>query len=143
MFITNCLLQQKEPRLNLKLKKQIIEYPHNDYKHHIRQIKKSADKLLYTKIDDQHKKLRTFKNRIIKYRGYLFPFLEDIHIPPDNNGSERAIRNVKVKQKVSGQFKTFDGATQFAVIRSVLDTCIKNDTNIFSTLLNIHILQPE
>ena len=128
---------------SLKLKKLIIEYPHYDYKYHIQQINKSADKLLYTKIDDQHKKLRTFKNKIIKYRGYLFPFLEDIHIPPDNNSSERAIRNVKVKKKVSGQFKTFDGATQFAVIRSVLDTCIKNDTNIFSTLLNIHILQPE
>ena len=38
-------------------------------------------------------------------RQNLFTFLFLPEVPPDNNGSERAIRNVKVKQKISGQFK--------------------------------------
>lgn len=130
-------------RKAIRLKRKIIKYPHEDYQVHIEQIKKSADKLLKVKLDDHFKKQKTFIKRIIKYKDYLFPFLQHISIPPDNNGSERAIRNVKVKQKVSGQFKTTHGAKHFAVIRSVLDTCIKNNVNVFTTLSNIHILQPE
>jgi transposase len=64
-------------------------------------------------------------------------------VPPDNNGSERAIRNVKVKQKVSGQFRSPKGARQFAIIRSVLGTINKNDGRIFNTLSDIAILVPK
>ncbi len=80
---------------------------------------------------------------MVKYKDNLFPFLENSFVPSDNNGSERAIRNVKVKQKVSGQFKTFGGATQFVVIRSVIDTCIKNQVKLFYAQSDINILQPE
>lgn len=130
-------------RKALRVKRKITENPNKEYHWHIQQIKKRADQLLNVQIEGDHKKLRTFQKRMIKYKNYLFPFLEDIHIPADNNGSERAIRNVKVKQKVSGQFKTKQGAVQFAVIRSVIDTCIKNKAQLFHTLSNISILQPE
>ena len=53
---------------------------------------------------------------------------------PDNNGSERAIRNIKVKQKISGQFKSLQNANIFAVLRSVIDTTIKNGNNVLNTL---------
>ena len=46
------------------------------------------------------------ENRVHE-KNHIFTFLEHPNIPPDNNGSERAIRNVKVKIKVSGQFKSF------------------------------------
>jgi len=36
---------------------------------------------------------------------------------PDNNASERAMRNVKIKQKLSGQFRSPDGAAGFAILR--------------------------
>ena len=39
-----------------------------------------------------------------------------------NNASERAIRNVKVKQKVSSQFKSLDGAKSYETLRSIIDT---------------------
>ncbi len=55
-------------------------------------------------------------------------------MPPDNNGSERAIRNAKVKMKVSWQFKSFEFAKHYAVIRSVIDTTIKNSQNVFDAL---------
>ena len=44
------------------------------------------------------------ENRMIKHQDYILTFLYHPKVPPDNNGSERAIRNVTVKQKVSGQF---------------------------------------
>jgi hypothetical protein len=43
--------------------------------------------------------------------------LLDPNIPPDNNSSERAIRNIKTKIKVSGQFKSDQGAQDYATIR--------------------------
>ncbi|MFT7069366.1 MAG: hypothetical protein ACJAZY_002257, partial [Spirosomataceae bacterium] len=58
-------------------------------------------------------------------------------VPPDNNGSERGIRNIKVKQKVSGQFVSIQKAIDFAVVRSVFDTIIKNGGNIFQIARNI------
>ena len=61
-----------------------------------------------------------------KERQYLFVFLYIKNLSPDNNASERAIRNIRVKQKISGQFKNENTAQNFAMIRSVIDTVIKN-----------------
>jgi transposase len=55
-------------------------------------------------------------------------------VPPDYNGAERAIRHVKVKQKVSGQFRSEKGAQQFAIIRSVYDEIRKNNGKAFDAL---------
>ena len=134
---------EKLLRKAIKLKRKIIQNPNDSFSRQIQQIKTRADQLLHIKLDDKHKKLKSLKKRLTKYRNYIFPFLENKHIPPDNNGSERAIRNVKIKQKVSGQFKTTQGANQFAIIRSIIDTCLKNNADLFPSLSKIHILQPE
>jgi len=55
-------------------------------------------------------------------------------VPPYNQGSERAIRNVKVKQKISGQFKILSAAENFAILRSIIDTAIKNNQNVLQVL---------
>ncbi|VAW11137.1 hypothetical protein MNBD_BACTEROID03-521, partial [hydrothermal vent metagenome] len=65
-----------------------------------------------------------------------------LEVPPDNNASERAIRNVKVKQKISGQFKTVRTAQNFAKIRSVIDSTIKNGMNVLETMKLIAKLNP-
>lgn len=90
--------------------------------------------------EDQNPKTIIFQRSIIKYRNYILPCLYDIEIPPDNNGSERAIRNVKVKQKVSGQFKT--GQQAFCTIRSVIETLIKRRVELLPCLNQIIKLQP-
>jgi len=74
---------------------------------------------------------------------YVLTFLHHHEVPPDNNASERAIRNVKVKQKVSGQSKTPEGAQAYAVISSVTDTCVKNGQNVLGAFKTIANLQPE
>jgi transposase len=83
---------------------------------------------------NEHRKLRAFIKRLIKNRGSLLTFLYHLEVHPDNNGSERAIRNAKVKMKISNQFKTIDFANHYAVIRSVIDTSLKNSQNVFDTL---------
>ena len=55
-------------------------------------------------------------------------------VPPDNNASERDIRKFKVKQKISGLFKTEKGAKAFAIIRSVIDTTIKNKKEVWKAI---------
>jgi hypothetical protein len=86
-------------------------------------------------IKEEFPKTATFQKSMIKYRNYLFPFLYDLEIPPDNNASERAIRNIKVKQKVSGQFKS--GQQTFCTLRSVIDTLRKRHLNVLLHLNQI------
>lgn len=99
--------------------------------------------LLQTPVPKEQKDLCAYHKRMTKYKDYIFTFLFYQYVPPDNNGSERAIRNVKVKQKISGQFKTEKGAHIYAVIRSVTDTCIKNGQNILFAFKTIAKLQAE
>lgn len=107
-----------------------------DHSYEISNIEKECTNLLNQTIDFDNDKFKAFKKRMIKLSSYLLTFLHHEKVPADNNSSERAIRNVKVKQKVSCQFKTLEGAKYFAIIRSVIDTCIKNSSDVFSALLN-------
>ena len=106
-------------------------------------IEKRLDQLLDYPISKDFKEMVTFQKRLIKYRDYLFVFLYHPQVPPDNNASERAIRNIKVKQKISGQFKSPKGAFNFTVLRSITDTAIKNGRNILETLKCIATLQTD
>ena len=93
--------------------------------------------------DKKHRELFTFYKRMCRERQHLFIFLFIEDVPPDNNASERAIGNIKVKQKISGQFKTERAAKNFAKIRSVIDTTIKNGMNVMEALALIAKLQPQ
>lgn len=97
-------------------------------------IVKRLDSLLPIPPDKEHKELYTFYKRICRERAHLFTFLFLSDVPSNNNASERAIRNIKVKQKISGQFKTEKAAKNFAKIRSIIDTTIKNGMNVLDAL---------
>jgi transposase len=97
-------------------------------------IQQELDRLLQTERTDKQKKVRTFIKRLNKNHDSILTFLYHPKVPPDNNGSERAIRNAKVKMKVSNQFRAFAGAHRFAVLRSIIDTTIKNSQNVLEAL---------
>lgn len=97
-------------------------------------IVQQLEYLLKQPPDRKHQELYTFYKRMCRERQHLFTFLFLAQVPPDNNASERAIRNVKVKQKISGQFKINQAAQNFAQIRSVIDTTIKNGLNVLDSL---------
>lgn len=105
-------------------------------------LEKQLNELLAIVIDaKKHPNTTIFQNSMIKYRGYLLPCIYDLAIPADNNGSERAVRIIKVKQKVSGQFKT--GQHRFCVVKSVIDTLIKRNLEVIFHLQQIIKLQAE
>ncbi|MCK4629987.1 MAG: transposase [Bacteroidales bacterium] len=56
---------------------------------------------------------------------------------PDNNSSERAIRNLKVKQKVFVQFKSLEGVKKISILKSITDTAIKNGQKVLNALFLI------
>lgn len=102
-------------------------------------LEKRLNELLGQVVDSQkYPKTAVFQTSMIKCRGFILPCIYNLAIPPDNNASERAIRIVKVKQKVSGQFKT--GQHAFCVIRSVIDTLIKRDLDVVCHLNKIACL---
>ena len=92
------------------------------------------DILINQTLPDTVPKIAPFQKRLKKRRHQVFNFLFYPDVPYDNNGSERAIRNVKVKQKVSGSFRSERGAEIFAVLRSVVDTIIKKGGNPFESI---------
>ena len=100
----------------------------------VNEFENQLTELLKVDYSNKHRKLKAFIKRLIKNRDSIFTFLYYQEVPPDNNGSERAIRNAKVKMKISNQFKTIDFANHYAVIRSVIDTALKNNQNVFNAL---------
>lgn len=130
--------EQMSEAINLawQLKKAMDKDAHGRHQPWVVDAEEHLDQILAMEIPAKNKKSISLQKRLIKKRESVLQFLYHPEIPPDNNGSERAIRNVKIKQKVSTQFKSEQGAQDFAVIRSVIDTAIKRGENIFDGLMN-------
>lgn len=80
---------------------------------------------------------RALVARIIKYRENFFAWVKDFSLPATNNLSERSLRGVKTKMKVSGQFASVETADYYAVIRSYTETCRRNKINEMDALMRL------
>jgi transposase len=106
-------------------------------------LEQSLSDLLGQSLPDKDKLAIRLQKKLNKIDQDILRFLHHNHVPADNNGSERAIRTIKVKQKVSGGFRSIEGADAFAVIRSVIDTTIKSAQNVFEAIALIANFSPE
>jgi len=118
----------------IALKKQLTPQDYLKTRASVIEIEERLTELLQADHAASHKKVQAFSKRLIKNKDSILTFLYHAKVPPDNNVSEQAIRNVKVKTKVSGHFRSEDGARRFAILRSVIDTTIKNTQNVFEAL---------
>ena len=72
--------------------------------------------------------------RLGTHKQDVLRFLADPRVPFTNNLAERDGRMMKLRQKISGGFRSEEGAQDFALIRSVLSTARKQGWNILATL---------
>ena len=77
-----------------------------------------------------------FLNRCVNHKDSVLAFVHNFDVPFDNNLAERDIRMIKVKQKVSGTFRSLSGAIHFARIRAYISTVKKNNKNVFQEIKN-------
>ena len=76
--------------------------------------------------------------RLDERKSEILDFIHDFSKPFDNNQAERDIRMMKVKQKISGTFRSNKGAEYFCKSRSYISTAIKHGNNIFDTIKRIY-----
>lgn len=80
--------------------------------------------------------------RLRQYKDDVWRFATDVGAPFTNNLAEQALRMSKVRQKVSGCFRTDEGARTFFAIRSYLQTMRKQCVNLFDCLVSVFDGQP-
>lgn len=90
-------------------------------------------------VDDeaQQKTVKDFILHLSSKKEYLLTFLTHPAVPADNNASERSVRPVKTKMKVSGQFKSADGATSYTNLHSIVQTARKQNRDPFMALVEL------
>ena len=80
--------------------------------------------------------------RILDFKNEYLLWVYDFNVPFTNNLSERGLRGAKSKQKASGQFWSEESASWYATIRTYIETCNRNNVNIYNALVMLCLGKP-
>ena len=87
--------------------------------------------------DKEFKKVKSILKRLSTKKNNYLAFLSHPEIPFTNNQAERDVRMIKLKNKISGGFRTEKGADNFLMIRSFISTMRKKGLNLIEAVRKI------
>ena len=135
------VVEQNQRRNRKKLSKNQINTFEKRYKRILSAgFRDQPPEKIQTKPKRGRKKQSKAKNLLDRLKNFsreTLAFMYNFHVPFDNNLAERDIRMMKVQQKISGCFRSQDGAKAFCRIRSYISTVKKNNQNVMVQLDNL------
>jgi len=141
--LSQFLLEWKEdPLTQLGLDEKQFKRAHARYKAIVRLGRRDHPRRQPGQGRARQSKAANLLDRLQDYDLSVLAFLIDPEVPFTNNGGEQDIRMIKVKQKISGCFRTLMGAQVFARIRSYLSTCRKQGRSLWEACYQLVIGQP-
>lgn len=87
-------------------------------------------------------KARNLLDRFRDHPDSVLAFMRDFAVPFDNNQSERDLRMMKLRQKISGTFRSFQALVNFCRIRGYVSTARKNGVNALEALQRVFLGNP-
>lgn len=89
-------------------------------------MRRELEGRIHTLTRENEKLEAALLSRLYRYETNYFSWVKDFSLPVTNNLSERSLRGIKSKQKISGQFWNTENAGYYAKIQSYMETCRRN-----------------
>lgn len=127
----NSLLKENKTEFN----KEYLTNLNNEYDRIIKEGKEeNKEEITINYFKDEEER---FIKDLEKYKKNYLLWAYDFRLPSTNNNSERNIRPIKSKLKISGQFQSIEYTKYYATIRSYIETCKKNGINIIEGCIRL------